>query len=97
MPIGGIDFSGIRFVDFSVRLNWNEKLKLFSYLVYFWSYSWTPLYFLVLFMGSTVLFQSTFTFIYCTFSNKFLLSMVSKHTLNLRVMICLQYIHNDKF
>ena len=34
----------------------------------------TLLYFLVLFMGLTVLFQLTFTFIYNIFSNKFSVS-----------------------
>ena len=34
-----------------------------------------PLHFSVLFMGSTVLFQLTFTFIYNTFNNKFSLSV----------------------
>ena len=38
-------------------------------------YSWTLLHFLVLFMNPTVLFQLTFTFIYNTFSKKFLVSI----------------------
>ena len=33
-----------------VRLDWNGKLKLFYYLVYFYYYSQVPLHFLVLFM-----------------------------------------------
>ena len=37
-----------------------------------------PLYFLVLFMGHTVLFQLTFTFIYSTFSKKFSVSSFNK-------------------
>ena len=45
--------------------------NLFYYSAYFYNYSWAPLHFLVLFMGLTVLFQLTFTFIYNTFSKKF--------------------------
>ena len=52
----------------SVRLDWNEKLKLFYYSVYFCYYSWASLHFLVLFMCLTVLFQLTFTFIDNIFS-----------------------------
>ena len=44
--------------------------NLFYYLVYFCYYLWVSLYFLVLFMGLTILFQLTFTFIYNTFSIK---------------------------
>ena len=44
--------------------------NLFYYLVYFCYYLWVSLYFLVLFMGLTILFQLTFTFIYNTFSKK---------------------------
>ena len=40
--------------------------SLFYYSAYFCYYSWVSLYFLVLFMGSTVLFQLIFTFIYST-------------------------------
>ena len=45
--------------------------NLFYYLTYFCYYSWVPLHFLVLFMGSTVLFQLTFSFIYSIFNKKF--------------------------
>jgi len=48
--------------------------NLFYYSTYFCYYSWAPLHFLVLFMSHTVLFQLTFTFIYSTFSKKFLVS-----------------------
>ena len=64
--------------------DWDEKLKLFYYSTYFCYYSWVSLHFLVLFIGYTVLFQSTFTFIYSIFSNKFSVSAklaVFKHTL----------------
>ena len=44
---------------------------LFYYLIYFSYYSWVSLHFLVLFMGPTILFQLTFTFIYSTLSKKF--------------------------
>ena len=44
--------------------------NLFYYSAYFCYYSWTPLHFLVLFMGLTVLFQLTFTFIYSIFNKK---------------------------
>ena len=47
------------------------KVSLFYYSTYFCYYSWVILHFLVLFMGLTVLFQLTFTFIYSTFSKKF--------------------------
>ena len=53
-------------------LGLKEKLKLFYYLIYFYYYLWVSLYFLKLFMNPTVLFQLTFTFIYNTFSNNFL-------------------------
>ena len=55
-------------------LDKNKKLKLFYYSIYFCYYSWTSLHFLVLFIGFTVLFQLTFTFIYNIFSNKFSIS-----------------------
>ena len=48
--------------------------NLFYYSVDFCYYSWASLHFLVLFMGSTVLFRLTFIFIYNTFSKKFLVS-----------------------
>ena len=48
--------------------------NLFYYLAYFWYYSWVLLYFLVLFTGSIILFQLTFTFIYSTFNKKFSVS-----------------------
>ena len=41
--------------------------NFFYYLAYFYYYSWAALHFLVLFMGLTILFQLTFTFIYSTF------------------------------
>ena len=44
--------------------------SLFYYSAYFCYYSWISLHFLVLFMGSIILFQLTFTFIYNTFSKK---------------------------
>ena len=40
------------------------------YSTYFCYYSWVLLHFLVLFMGSTVLFQLTFILIYNTFNKK---------------------------
>ena len=49
--------------------------NLFYYLTYFWYYSWLSLPFLVLFMGLTVLFLLTFTFIYSIFSKKFSVSV----------------------
>ena len=50
-----------------------KKLKLFYYSTYFYYYSWDLLHFLVLFMGSIVLFQLIFIFIYNIFNNKFLI------------------------
>jgi len=47
---------------------------LFYYLVYFCYCLWVSLHFSVLFMGLTVQFQLTFTFIYNIFSKKFLVS-----------------------
>ena len=40
--------------------------NLFYYSVYFYYYSWALLYFLILFMGLTVLFQLTFTTVLLT-------------------------------
>ena len=51
---------------------WHDNfVNLFYYSACFCYYSWVSLYFLVLFMGSTILFQLTFTFIYSTFNKKF--------------------------
>ena len=49
-------------------------VNLFYYSTYFCYYSQVSLYFLVLFMGSTILFQLTFTFIYSIFNKKFSVS-----------------------
>ena len=62
------------FIFFSVCLAWLNFVSWFYYSAYFCYYSWVSLLFLVLFMGATVLFQLTFTFIYNTFSKKFLVS-----------------------
>ena len=43
-------------------------------LIYFYYYLWVLQYFLVLFIGFTVLFQLIFTFIYSTFSKKISIS-----------------------
>ena len=78
-----------------MHLDADEKLKLFHYSTYFYYYPWVSLHFLVLFMGSTVLFQLTFTFIYNTFSNNFSISakeVVSKHTLSLNYYISLEFV-----
>ena len=58
------------------RIQTLTKLKnsLFYYSAYFYYYSWVLLYFLILFIGLTVLFQLIFTFIYSTFSKKLLIS-----------------------
>ena len=58
----------------SVRLAWIIFANLFYYSTYFCNYSWVTLHFLVLFISITILFQLTFTFIYSTFSKKFLVS-----------------------
>ena len=63
-----------KIVLFSVRLVPLIFVKLFYYSAYFCYYSWVLLYFLVLFMSSIVSFQLAFTFIYSTFSKKFLAS-----------------------
>ena len=55
----------------SVRLTWIIFINLFYYSIYFYYYSWVLLHFLVLFMGLTILFQLTFTFIYGIFNKKF--------------------------
>ena len=62
------------FIQISVCFGKNLKASLLCYSTYFCYYSWASLHFLILFMGPTVLFQLTFTFIYNTFSNKFLVS-----------------------
>ena len=54
----------------SLRLDTDYKWKLFHYSTYFGYHSWALLHFLILFMGLTVFFQLSFTFIYNTFSNK---------------------------
>ena len=72
--LAGIVFWKQDFNLYSLRLDTNEKWKLFHYLAYFCYYLWVSLHFLILFMGFTVLFQQTFTFIYSTFSNKFSVS-----------------------
>ena len=58
----------------SLCLDTYYKWKLFHYSAYFYYYLWASLHFLLLFMGSAILFQLTFTFIYSTFNNKFLVS-----------------------
>ena len=61
------------------------KVSLFYYSTYFCYYLWVSLYFLVLFIGSTILFQLPFNFIYSTFSKKFSISTkydVLKYTQN---------------
>ena len=61
-------------VRISLHFGTEKKWKLFQYLAYFCYYLWAPLHFLALFMDLTVLFQLTFTFIYSTFNNNFLVS-----------------------
>ena len=69
-------FSKISRSQTNPKCTFGSKLKcefilLFSlFLLLFMS----PVHFLVLFMGLTILFQLTFTFIYNTFSKKFLIS-----------------------
>ena len=46
----------------------------YYYLAYFYYYLWVSLHFLVLFIGSTVLFQLLFRFIYSIFNINFLVS-----------------------
>ena len=53
----------------------NWKASLFYYLFYFCYYLWVSLHFLVLFIDLTVLFQLIFTFVYCTFTNNFSISV----------------------
>ena len=47
------------------------KISLFYYLAYLCYNSWVSLYFLVLFMSSTLLFQLVFNFIYSTLVKSF--------------------------
>ena len=65
------DFTRVDVVALNVHLGQDEKLKLFYCSVYFYYYLWVILHFLTLFIGSMVLFQLTFTFIYNTFSYYF--------------------------
>jgi len=58
-------------LELSVCLAKNEKSKLFYYLAFFYYYLWAQLHFFALFMGPTILFQLTFTFICSTFNNNF--------------------------
>ena len=79
----------------SVRLGYNEKLKLFNYSNYFYYYLWVSLHFLTLLIGHIVLFQLIFIFIYNTFSNNFSVLAklaISKYTLRYRLGIdyCVQ-------
>ena len=59
----------------SVRLDSLFFVSLFYYSAYFCYYLEAPLHFLVLFMGLTILFQLTFTFIYSTLNKKFSVSV----------------------
>ena len=50
--------------------------SLFYYIAnYFLYYLWVPLYFLILFIGHTILLQLIFTFIYSIFNKKFSISV----------------------
>ena len=72
-------------LELSVCLTLIIFASLFYYLAYFCYYSWVQLYFLVLFMGLTVLFLLTFTYIYSIFNKKFSISakyVVPKWTLS---------------
>ena len=65
-------------------------INLFYYLVYFCYYLWVSLHFLVLFIGHTILFQLTFTFIYNIFSKKFSIlakQVDSKQILNIFIIL----------
>ena len=57
-------------------------VNLFYYPAYFLYYSWVPLYFLVLFINSTLLYRLIFTFIYNIFNKKFLIQQ-NKRTPNI--------------
>ena len=49
-------FRSHKMVIYSARLDRTENLKLFYYLTYFFYNLWISLHFLVLFMGSIILF-----------------------------------------
>ena len=59
--------------------------NLFYYSTYFYYYSWVPLHFLILFMGRTILFQLTFTFIYNFNKKKFNLSKINRSQINIQL------------
>ena len=63
-----------KYLILKCALAWIIFTNLFYYLTYIFYYLWVSLHFLVLFMGATVSFHLTFTFIYSTFSKKFLVS-----------------------
>ena len=61
----------------SVHLGWVEFFNLSSLSVYFCYYSWVSLYFLILFIDLTVLFQLTFTFMRIPYSYILILSITT--------------------
>ena len=67
--------------------------KLFYYSVYFCYYLWVSLYFLVLFMSLTVLFQLTFTFIYSTYRKKKKIQFYQNKWIPNKSMVCLDTIY----
>ena len=75
VPLPKINKKNVSGGIISVRLAKIIFANLFYYLTYFCYYSYISLYFLVLFISFTVLFQLTFTFIYSTFNKKISISV----------------------
>ena len=71
MCLGKKELHGPRLFILSVCLAKIIFVNLFYYSTYFYYYLWALLHFLELFMGSIVLFQLTFSFIYSSFNKKF--------------------------
>ena len=78
--------------DSTINTCYINKICLFDG---FGIYSWVPMYFLVLFMGFTVLFQLTFIFIYRTFSKKnFSFNKISGSQIDLNNIIPNNYVYH---
>ena len=81
-------------VNFDSTINTCDINRIFLF-DRFGIYSWVPMYFLVLFMGFTVLFQLTFIFIYRTFSKKnFSFNKISGSQIDLNNIIPNNYVYH---
>ena len=67
--------------------------NLFYYLTYLYYYSWVPLYFLILFMSSTILFQLTF-YLYLLYfqQKKFSFNKISRSQMDTKKVMDWEYL-----